>query len=205
MHAKEPCAACHKNGVYKGTSRTCVGCHQADYNGTKDPNHITAGFPTSCETCHKYTDTSWGQGTFNHNTFPLAGMHAKEPCASCHKSGVYKGTARTCVGCHQADYNGTKDPNHIAAGFPTSCETCHRYTDTSWSQGVFNHSWFPITSGKHGGLACSECHTTPSAFKLFSCTNCHTRGETDGHHDGESGYRYDSLACYSCHPQGRAD
>ena len=206
VHATQPCAECHTGGVYAGTPRTCVGCHLSDYNAATDPNHITAGFPTTCDTCHKYTDTNWSQGVFNHNTFPLAGVHATRPCNDCHAGGVYAGTPRTCVGCHLDDYNRSRDPNHVTAGFPTTCDTCHRFSDTSWDQGVFNHTWFPITSGDHANRDCNECHTTPGVYTLFSCiTGCHDRADTDDEHQDEPGYRYDSAACYSCHPQGRAD
>jgi hypothetical protein len=206
-HATQPCSACHAGGVYQGTSRQCVGCHLNEYQAARDPNHVTAGFPTTCETCHRASDSSWDQGRFDHNSvFPLLGRHATEPCAACHVGGVYGGTARDCVGCHLSDYQGAGDPNHVTAGFPTTCETCHRAADTSWDQGVFNHTWFPITSGAHREFECSECHTTPSNFVIFSCTTaCHPRGETDRDHDEESGYRYDSNACYSCHPNGRSD
>jgi len=100
-------------------------------------------------------------------------------------------------------YDRTTSPNHRAAGFPTTCETCHRNSDTSFNQGRFNHTWFPITSGKHAGRACSECHADPNNFKVFSCTTCHTRSKMDSEHAGRAGYRYDSNACYSCHPNGQ--
>jgi hypothetical protein len=189
--------------VYKGTPRDCVGCHQTEYNGTQNPNHAAAGFPTTCDSCHKPTDLQWRGVTFNHSAFfPLVGVHATQACATCHKNNVYKGTPRTCVGCHQTEYNNTRSPNHIAAGFPTTCETCHRATDTAWTQGVFNHTWFPLT-GPHN-KPCAQCHTTPNVFTVFSCTVCHARGETDGHHRNVNGYVYESRACYSCHPNGRA-
>jgi hypothetical protein len=204
-HATTPCASCHINGVYGGTPRTCVGCHLAKYQATTNPNHQAAGFPTTCETCHKATDTSWNQGTFNHSTFPLLGRHATAPCASCHVNGVFGGTPRTCVGCHLAKYQATTNPNHQAAGFPTTCETCHKASDTSWNQGTFNHTWFPITTGRHAGNPCSACHTSPTNYAIFTCVTCHGRAETDSKHRGRAGYVYNSAACYSCHPQGRAD
>ena len=268
VHATQACAACHVNGVYAGTPRTCVGCHLAKYQATTNPNHVAAGFPTTCETCHKATDTSWTQGTFNHATvFPLVGVHATQPCAACHVNGVYAGTPRTCVGCHLAKYQATTNPNHVAAGFPTTCETCHKATDTSWhagdlrahvpgrssgstprrpasratrtgstrgsrrrasratwrsttrrrtrttwrrasrrrarpatrrrtrrgTQGTFNHTWFPITSGRHAGNPCSACHTAPTNYAIFTCITCHGRTETDSNHRGVTGYVYDSL------------
>jgi hypothetical protein len=202
VHATVSCASCHRNNVYTGTSRDCVGCHQADYNRAQSPNHAAASFPTTCDSCHRPTDPQWKGASFNHNSvFALVGVHATQACAACHQNNVYKGTARTCVGCHQAQYNGTQTPNHAAAGFPTTCESCHRATDTSWTQGQFSHTWFPL-SGPHN-RPCAQCHTTPNVFTQFNCTTCHARGETDGHHRGINGYRYDSAACYSCHPNGR--
>ncbi len=206
LHAAQACTACHRSLVFKGLPSACSSCHMAQYQATTNPNHVQAGFPTTCETCHKASDTSWQQGTFNHATvFPLVGVHATQPCVACHKNGVYSGTPRDCAGCHLPQYQATTNPNHQAAGFPTTCETCHRATDTSWQQGTFNHTWFPITSGKHAGNPCSACHTSPSNFAVFTCITCHGRTQTDSHHRGVSGYRYDSLACYACHPQGRGD
>jgi len=202
VHASQPCASCHRNNVFNGTPRTCVGCHQDEYNRTKAPNHAAAGFSTSCETCHHATDTRWEGATFNHaSVFPLLGVHAAQSCASCHRNNVYRGTPKSCVGCHQDAYNATRNPNHAATGFPTTCESCHRATDTSWTQGRFTHTWFPLT-GPHN-RPCAQCHTTPNVFTQFSCTACHARAETDSHHRSQPGYRYDSAACYSCHPNGR--
>ena len=89
-------------------------------------------------------------------------------------------------------------------GFPTTCEVCHRAADAAWTQGRFTHTWFPITSGKHSGLRCSDCHTDPvqltSSSRALRATGARrwtTRTE------GASGYAYDSNRCYSCHPDGR--
>jgi hypothetical protein len=117
---------------------------------------------------------------------------------------VYRGTPRDCVGCHRANYDRTTSPSHLAAGFPTTCENCHRATDSSWTQGTFNHA-FPIASGRHAA-PCATCHTSPTTYKVFSCLTCHEHAQStmDSKHQGRNGYRYDSLACYSCHPNGRA-
>jgi uncharacterized protein (DUF2141 family) len=202
VHATQACSACHKNGVYKGTPRDCFGCHRADYERTASPNHAAAGFPTSCDSCHSASSSTWS-ASFDHNRFfVLAGRHLSAACGSCHKNNVYRGTPRDCYPCHRVQYDRTTNPNHVAAGFPTNCETCHRFTDSSFTQGRFTHTWFPITSGKHAGRACAECHTDPGNYKVFSCTRCHDRAATDSQHTGRTGYRYDSAACYSCHPTG---
>jgi hypothetical protein len=203
-HAQQQCATCHKNNVYKGTRRDCVGCHQDLYTRTTTPPHAAAGFPTTCEQCHKATDTQWRGAAFNHNQFfALQGVHAQQQCATCHKNNVYKGTPRDCVGCHRTKYDQTRNPNHQTAGFPTTCESCHRVTDTAWTQGTFNHTWFPI-SGPHR-RTCAECHLNSNNYKEFSCTVCHLRPKTDEQHRQRAGYRYDSVACYQCHPNGRSD
>ncbi|MDH4351390.1 MAG: hypothetical protein OEW56_09610, partial [Gemmatimonadota bacterium] len=66
--------------------------------------------------------------------------------------------------------------------------------------------YFPIYSGAHRGRwqDCQTCHIQPDNFQVFSCLSCHAQGETDSHHRGESGYRYESSACYQCHPNGRS-
>ncbi|MEW5981936.1 MAG: hypothetical protein AB1806_06150, partial [Acidobacteriota bacterium] len=84
VHATQACTACHKNNVYKGTPRDCVGCHRADYDRTSSPNHAAAGFPTACESCHNAADATWGTG-FNHSQyFQLVGVHATQACTACH-------------------------------------------------------------------------------------------------------------------------
>ena len=204
VHATQACTACHKNNVYKGTPRDCIGCHRTNYDRTTSPNHAAAGFSTTCESCHSASASSWS-ASFDHNRyFVLAGRHLSAACSSCHQNSVYRGTPRECYPCHRTQYDGAANPNHRTAGFPTTCESCHRYTDTSWNQGRFDHTWFPITSGKHAGNACSACHQDSGNYRSFTCLTCHTRSKMDEEHKGRAGYRYESAACYSCHPTGRA-
>lgn len=199
-HSQLSCQSCHGNNSFRTAQASCFSCHQRDYQATRTPNHVAAGFPTTCENCHRPGDANFQAG-FNHTSaFPLVGVHAQQTCTACHGSGVYTGTPTTCAGCHITLYNRTTNPNHASAGFPTTCENCHRNTDTSWLQGRFNHR-FPITSGPHR-TSCTNCHTGGN-FQAFNCLSCHQRTETDGHHRSISGYRYESLACYSCHPNGR--
>ena len=93
---------------------------------------------------------------FNHDAvFPLVGAHATQACAACHKNGVYKGTPRDCVGCHLADYQQTTNPNHAAAGFPTTCEHVPpAERRRRGASGGFNHaSVFPLVGRpRHAGV-----------------------------------------------------
>ncbi len=201
------CIGCH-NGNYSNTPNTCAGCHTPDYNQTTNPNHVSLAIPTDCESCH--TPNGWSPASFpiHNNYYQLVGAHAAiaNDCAACH-NGNYNNTPNTCAGCHIGDYNQATNPNHASQQFPTDCATCH--TQTAWTPSTFNHDamYFPIYSGKHKDKwdQCSDCHTSPGNFTVFSCTICHTSGQTNNHHQGVQGYQYLSSACYACHPNGSAN
>ena len=206
-HVGLACSACHADGVYQGKSTACYSCHQADYNGTTDPNHVQANFPQDCALCH--TTASWAGATFNHanTSFPLTGAHVGQPCSACHADGVYNGKSTACYSCHKPAYDGTTDPKHSTAGLSTDCTLCHNTTTFAGAKYIQHDSlYFPIYSGNHNGrwTNCSDCHTNSSNYSVFSCFRCHSQAETDPRHTNVSGYRYDSAACYSCHPRGSA-
>lgn len=201
-HQPLQCSSCHI-GTTSGLTSDCVSCHLSNYNSA--PNHTSQSFPTNCELCHN--SVAWNQVTFNHQntSFPLTGAHTTTTCQSCHQNG-YTNTPTDCYACHTDDYNNTTNPNHAAASFPTTCVECH--STTAWQPATFDHDnqYFPIYSGRHNGqwTQCSECHTTPNNYSLFSCIDCHehNRTDTDAQHLGVIGYVYNSLNCFDCHPDG---
>ena len=203
-HLAVGCNGCHADNVYNGKSTACASCHQAKYSATTNPPHAAAGFSTSCESCH--SSSTWLGAIFDHSTtrFPLTGAHRSTSCSGCHSDGVYRGKTMICSGCHIAKYNATTNPNHAAASFPTTCESCH--TTTSWLGATFDHDgrYFPIYSGKHKDRwnTCADCHTSPTSFAVFSCFQCHLKSVMDEKHKGRAGYSYDSAKCYACHPTG---
>jgi hypothetical protein len=211
-HAVLDCEACHRPQpqgalTWVGTPSDCAACHIAEYQSAVDPNHVAAGFPTECQQCHR--PTLWEQARFDHrNTgFHLQGEHRRIDCSACHSSG-YSGTPTDCYACHQDDYLATKDPNHQLAGFPTDCSLCHG--QSTFAGGSFREHdslYFPIYSGRHDGTwaACSDCHTQPGNFAVFSCFLCHSSEETDDDHRDVPDYIYDSARCYDCHPTGSAE
>ncbi len=201
------CNACH-HGDYTNTPNTCNGCHMPDYNASTNPNHVALNLSTNCATCHT-TAPDWTPATFAvHNTYwPLTGAHAGASCNQCHANGNYNNTPTDCFGCHASDFNTANNPNHAAAGFPTTCQTCH--TTNGWDPSTFNHDqqYFRIYSGNHKNEwdQCVECHTTPGNFTSFSCVECHEHDNPSSlaqDHQGVSGYQYVSSACYNCHPNG---
>jgi hypothetical protein len=200
------CDLCH-NGNYNSAPTTCVGCHLTNYNATTNPNHQAANIPTTCGDCHT-TNPGWSPATFAiHNTYwPLTGAHITTTCNQCH-NGNYNNIPNTCVGCHLNDYNQTNNPPHASAQFSTDCQSCH--TTTAWIPSTFNHDgqYFPIYSGHHAGTwtLCADCHTNSSNYLIFSCIDCHqhnNQSQVNSQHQGVSGYSYNSVACYNCHPTG---
>ena len=210
-HRMADCESCHIPAAqgqrrFTGRPTDCVGCHQQQRLATKEPDHVAAGFSNDCGSCH--TPTYWNRAAFDHSgtSFPLTGGHRGVACSACHADGVYVGKSTVCESCHLTDYQNTTNPGHTSAGFPTNCASCHN--TNGWQGASFDHDalFFPIYSGAHRGRwsSCATCHTSPTNYSVFTCLTCHERTETDGHHEGESGYAYDSQLCYSCHRNGRA-
>jgi hypothetical protein len=203
-HTSVACVTCHVNGNYTSLNPGCSTCHLAAYNSATNPDHKAAGFPLDCSICH--STSAWQPSSFNHNTtgFALTGAHVNVACTSCHVGGKYAGTPADCYSCHKSEFQTTTNPNHVAAHFPTTCQTCH--TTTSWLGATFNHTWFPIYSGSHAGrwTTCADCHTNPSDYAVFSCITCHAHDKTtmDQKHSGVRNYVYNSANCYACHPTG---
>ncbi len=197
-HATLTCTQCHTNNNYSNTPTACYSCHQADFNGTTNPNHVASGFPTDCSICH--STSAWSPSSFNHNNtaFPLTGAHTTLACTQCHTNNNYTTLPTTCYGCHQADWNGTTDPNHAAAGFPTTCDTCH--TTTDWTGATFNHNNtpFPLT-GAHTTVDCIKCHiNNVFAGTPTTCYSCHAAdftGTTNPNHVS-AGW---PTTCNTCH------
>ncbi len=171
----------HRVQPVLGDSHQLLELSHKDFNQANSPNHVTAGFPTTCDTCH--TTLAWKGASFNHNNtpFPLTGAHTTVQCAQCHVGGKFVGLSTDCGSCHMKEFNGTSNPNHAAAGFPTTCSFCH--TTTSWAGAVFDHSKtpFPLT-GAHNTVQCAQCHVNGKFAGLpTNCGSCHLARFQVGH------------------------
>ncbi len=113
QHKNLSCKSCHSNG-YQGTPTNCYACH------ANDDQH-GGSFGTNCGSCHN--TSGWGNVSFDHNntSFPLVGKHRNVSCESCHKNGVYQGTPKACVACHEDPHNGENG---------NKCGSCH--TPRGW-------------------------------------------------------------------------
>jgi hypothetical protein len=192
------CSTGHGNNVFSVLATACVSCHLKDFNATASPNHVTSGFPQTCDLCH--TTATWQPATFDHSKtlFPLTGFHLTVLCSSCHLSTDYKATPTDCVSCHLKDFNATTNPNHVLAGIPTTCATCH--TTTAWSPATFDHNKtiFPLT-GAHVTVLCNACHVGGDfANTPTDCVSCHLKdfNATTNPNHALLGF---PTTCASCH------
>ncbi len=216
VHAMTSCGDCHTGEppVYEGTPTECIDCHDDDRAGAALDH---SGFSTNCSECH--SNDGWRPASigpsFQH-PWPLTGAHASTSCASCHTGDppVYDNAPEECVGCHRDDYDRSPYPGH--SDFPTTCADCH--STSGWkpaSGGLHPDAQFRISSGRHSGFACNDCHKPelgPNGAGNTDCVNCHTgvhsRARMDREHNDVGNYpRGDAPVnfCLNCHRDGRAE
>jgi hypothetical protein len=199
-HQQVACSACHVGGRFAGTATTCEGCHLGDFNKTTNPNHVQSHFAADCTQCH--TTIQWKGAKFDHNLsrFPLTGTHTNVACASCHVQGRFTGTPMTCDGCHLPDFNKTVNPNHVSAGFPKDCATCHN--TAQWKGAAFDHNSqtkFTLT-GAHINVQCAQCHVGGKfAGTAATCDGCHLPdyNKTTNPNHIAAGFPKDCAACHN--------
>jgi len=181
-HRKLRCVDCHRDVISKEKlGVTCIDCHRKD-----DVHKGQQG--KDCARCHN--QRAWGkQVKFDHNTtrFPLEGLHAIATCEGCHLSAAYKETPSGCADCHRKD-----DVHKNTLG--AECGLCHH--PEGFAAWRFDHdaqSDFPL-KGRHGKVACRQCHTQPVEKQLSlkkTCVSCH---RNDDVHKGQEG-----EGCARCH------
>lgn len=214
-HATLNCADCHSSGTrFRDAESGCADCHDDVHRGKLGDD---------CRGCH--TENGWRDEAFDHEGtgFPLNGAHKGTACSSCHVDQRFEGASPECAACHLG-----KD-RHLGA-FGRECGTCHE--SGSWTEMLFDHdraTRFPL-SGRHGRLACQDCHRDGLPLQLpTGCVDCHsaedvhrgTNGEdcaschetTDWHsvrfdHETDAGFAlvgaHKDVACASCHAKGQA-
>ena len=210
-HNTADCSDCHKSASlleFEPLGIECIDCHRQNYLATTNPNHIQAGLSENCIECHNLNAFEWSSSGFSHNFFPLTKGHEISDCSLCHGNDIFEPINNDCYSCHASNYNAASNPSHQGSAFSTSCEKCHT-TAPDWKPAKFNEHdqfYFPIYSGNHNGEwdNCSDCHTQPENYSVFTCTNCHEHeiSKMNNEHKGVGGYSSSSYSCFACHPNG---
>ncbi len=199
-HTEPNCNQCHVNQQFAGTPDLCSGCHMAKWQETVEPPHADAEFDEDCAACH--TETDWTPSTWDHDIdseYPLTGAHIAKSCILCHQSIPYSEQSIECYACHQATYEATEEPNHVAGNIPTSCEVCH--TTANWESAEIDHNQthFPLV-GIHAEVECQTCHVDGYTLPI-TCEGCHlsayqaTASSSSPDH-GQYGFTMDCLVCH---------
>ncbi|MCP4452292.1 MAG: hypothetical protein GY809_12585, partial [Planctomycetes bacterium] len=192
-HAQAACLRCHndRGPIQVYLARGCGGCHP-------DPHASSMGL--ECERCHSQ-DVWEPTGLIAEHAvtrFPLMGSHAITPCESCHAgapAGQFMGAATQCDLCHQEALARAVDPDHAGNGWVVDCQRCH--TPIDWTGANIQHDFFAL-SGGHGGLDCSECHTSDLFTGLSSdCYTCHSADYLGAQDHDSLSLSHDCTECHS--------
>lgn len=200
MLASATLSACAPHGVQPVEPAACDTCHLTPATSVT-PLHTTSEM--DCSLCHETAAWS-GVTSYTHvGSYTPEGAHAALDCRQCHVA-VFVGTSADCAGCHQADFASTTNPDHETLGFSTTCNECHGQTAWVPADDAFHDTFFPISSGNHARLDCTDCHNS-GTLEEFTCVDCHEHRQSkmDAEHRGVFGYKYQSSSCFRCHPRGR--
>ncbi len=167
--AGKVCLACHADVRTDIPEKNIHTPHQRILWGIYEEQEICA-----CSNCH---------GPVAHGVAPV-GTHEglAAYCIDCHEEKGVPPERLACAGCHIG-------PHDIADAL--DCEVCHTSTDT-WSK--VELAVHPMAlNGRHGELACFECHDAPDFRTLsgFTCESCHQKPHDFGNGD-----------CAQCHADG---
>ena len=213
-HKAVVCGKCHtsverKDGiatkaVFKGlVFATCQSCHTDPHRGGFQAVRVRGG----CETCH--TTAGWRSNkpgsNFDHSgtKFPLAGRHAGQSCARCHRDSDFTRPVKheRCGDCHEDAHQ--NQFRQRAGG--SDCAACHNeagYKPTLFTRDLHKTSSFPL-QGQHAAVECALCHKpegkqTLWASRRLMCGACHSDP-----HEGEFRAAPSTNQCGLCHsPEG---
>jgi hypothetical protein len=193
-HRDLSCEYCHVKGVFKGTPRTCVGCHTTGSRISATPRPAThISTLDNCELCHA-----------DYNFLPVVTvdhMEVRGTCFSCHNGVVAEGKIpdhipadNNCDACHTTVAFNPQRVEHADLVARTSCRGCH--TGVRAAAVPRNHV---VTRAE-----CSDCHSTlawnPARFNhsgiTAACQSCHNGTTATGK---VVNHMTTSLDCSTCH------
>ncbi len=211
-HKTANCIQCHEGNTveemhdFKQADAECNYCHMDIH---------FEGYGDNCYRCHNTSNWDFLSWRFRHDEtlFPLIGRHSNIACENCHSNAygfVVLNRTTSCVVCHRDVYTSQVIENGHTEN--EDCFLCHN--TRAWFPSDMSHHdvFFPIFTGNHRKGVWStceaECHINPNNYTDFSCglngvCHEHRKSKMDDKHDEKNDYRYESRACYNCHPSGR--
>jgi hypothetical protein len=179
-----------RGALLLGLTLTLGGCFLLGGRTPGRPDPAALSGPTAyveqCENCHASARTPYGQSLH-------AAMGIR--CGQCHPAGNHPDFARpvsdaTCGGCHQPEFQQTRESLHFAARTESALDTDRAaraaLRRNGFTVAVDGRRTFAgdATSHELGGRLCAACHFDEHGLGLRRvrradfCVGCHTDRET---------------------------
>lgn len=184
-HAAVACRSCHTTAAFKQpvAHALCLDCHRRSPHGAQFAARADGGDCASCHTVQGFKPSTFNLARHGAAGFPLESKHAAVRCDQCHKPWgadvVYKIPDTRCARCHEDKHAGKFRPQ-LDAGQCGICHSVRGFRPSTFTPARHQSTRFPLT-GAHGAVACVACHAARGG-----------RADT-------ATYRFESLACSSCH------
>ncbi len=196
-HRTVSCRECHLDGVLEGTPAACEACHWV--RRQDDRHQLRLGI--HCGDCH--TPVSWknvSPNKWNHlsaSGYSLDGVHKTLDCVDCHGGDGFRRFAIECFDCHEEELREAREPDHVAAGFPTQCQLCH-LNNSRWEGASFSHDGFTLR-GQHKAANCSSCHSSGTYQGISpACISCHLNDYNNADDPDHKALNF-PIDCEICH------
>ena len=238
-HQTAACSSCHGGHIQPSSESTflrrdmndCNACHQNVHSpntpgtlpvrpqlGRKSPSQFQSA--KNCADCHSTSAFLPALARSDqHERFcgALEGLHAEQPCSSCHADGVRStplaqhtlpqtigSTLAQCDACHTSPHR----ENFLAGLSNSTCVHCHDAAHANFLTplarlNALDHSatGFDL-AGAHADVPCSSCHSGGSTFAERypsrngeSCQECHE----SPHRVSFAGGKFAEVPCGNCH------
>ena len=199
LHAKLPCATCHKvagNEVTSTGHAACVGCHAAEFGSPG---------PRICLACHSSIEP-WRHLVVDRLPPPASefgadlahGKHDR-PCAECHSLDTATHELRpprghgACSGCHLATTGPAPHLDDCAACHTAGLQSARDITrrGAAWSvRQRFHH--------RTHTAPCTTCHVDMSAASIADLATP-PKATCAGCHEGRTAFKLTGTTCTRCH------
>ncbi|MBP6335338.1 MAG: cytochrome c3 family protein, partial [Bacteroidia bacterium] len=155
-------------------------------------------FKLDCAACH--SSIGWvvelDSLKYDHETsgFKLEGKHTSVDCKACHSTLKFEEASNQCSSCHT-------DIHESSVG--NDCNRCH--TTQNWIVDnipqIHEEGGFALV-GAHGGLSCTDCHTSNNELRFDpignDCSSCHMDDYMSAKNPDHNAGGF-STNCVECH------
>ena len=178
-----------------------MGCHLKDFQGTTNPNHVSANFPADLRAVPHHDGLVPATLRSLDGELPSDRRAHVPPrqCADCHVNNNYNLTNTACVSCHLKDFQARPIPTTCAADSRRPARLATTPRPGSRRRSITRKSGFPLRAHTcHRGSA-RDCHVNNNYnITNTACVSCHQtdyNSATNPDH-AQAGF---PTTCEQCH------